>query len=311
MHFIEIYKDGVIRSAGLAPYLDYTVPVPEEYPLIKQLLAAKAWWGQNAETLARDFAVRSLMPYHLKEVSERRIAYVKKVEQEVKNRLNAEIAYWDAQAGIMSDQIAQGKPNAKLNADRFMERVSTLEQRLKQRLEELALERNISSKPPTVLGGAWIIPRTMLLDANSTGNTVSSNSSAEGRKEIEQIGMDTIMALEQKLNNIPRDVSKENIGYDIESKTPNSTLRFIEVKGRQAGMDEVSVTHNEMKTAANSPDKYILAVVIVDGNKRHVTYFMNWIDAGPSFAESKRQLNLQRLRKSARIVFERVIEVRG
>jgi superfamily II DNA or RNA helicase len=309
LHFTEIYKDGTVQSAGLAPYLDYTVPTPEEYPVLQKLLKQEAWWEQNAETLARDYAVRNLMPSHLKEVRERRISYVNKVEQEVKNRLNAEIVYWDTQAGIMSDQIVQGKVNAKLNADRFKERVSTLEQRLKLRLEELALERNIVSKPPIVLGGAWVIPRSMLQSFNSDTNSNPVTFTVEGRKEIEQIAMDTVIAIEHEMNYAPRDVSKENIGYDIESKTPDNTLRFIEVKGRQAGRGEVAVTHNEMKTAANSPDKCILAVVEIDGNKRQVTYFMNWIDTGPSFAENNRTLDLEKLRRSARIAYEKEIAV--
>jgi superfamily II DNA or RNA helicase len=311
LHFTEIYKDGTVQSAGLAPYLDYTVPTAEEYPILQKLLKKEAWWEQNAETLARDYAVRNLMPSHLKEVRDRRIAYVNKVEQEVKNRLNAEIVYWDTQAGIMSDQIVQGKVNAKLNADRFKERVSTLEQRLKFRLEELALERNIVSKPPTILGGAWVVPRSMLQAFNSTDDAASEaiTFTIEGRKEIEQIAMETVSAIEREMEYEPRDVSKENIGYDIESKTPDNTLRFIEVKGRHAGKGEVTVTHNEMKTASNSPDKCILAVVEIDGNKRQVTYFMNWIDTGPSFAENNRTLDIDRLRRSARIAYEKEIVV--
>jgi hypothetical protein len=64
-----------------------------------------------------------------------------------------------------------------------------------------------------------------------------------------------------------------------------------------------------MKTAANSPDKCILAVVEIDGNKRQVTYFMNWIDTGPSFAENNRNLDLEKLRRSSRIAYEKDIAV--
>jgi len=304
LHFIEVYKDGMVESAGLAPYLDYTVPTKEEYLILQKLIKTHTWWEQDVETLARNYAVKNLMPAHLKEIKERRIEYVNKVEQEVKNRLNAEISYWDTQAGIMSDQAVQGKVNARLNADKFRERVNNLEMRLNQRLAELALERNIVSKPPTVLGGAWIVPRSML---TSGKEDEPSNSTEEGRDEIERIAMQTIMAMEHELGNVPEDVSKDNLGYDIESKTPAGSLRFIEVKGRAAGNNDVTVTHNEMKTAANSPDKCILSVVIIDDNKRNVIYFMNWIDTGPSFAESKRSLDLKKLRQVSRVVIEKEI----
>jgi hypothetical protein len=254
--------------------------------------------------MARDYAVRNLMPAHLKEIRDRRIEYVNKVEQEVKNRLTSEIVYWDHQAGIMKDQIAQGKPNARLNAERFQERANKLEVQQKKRLEELALERNIVPRPPTVLGGAWIIPRSML-------QTLSPEQeyTVADRDEIERIAMETVITIEREFNNTPVDVSKDNLGYDIESKTIDRCLRFIEVKGRQADKKDVTVTHNEMRTASNSPDKCILAVVIIDGNRRNVTYYTNWIDMGPSFAEVNRSLDLNRLRQVAKVVFEKEIIV--
>jgi hypothetical protein len=48
---------------------------------------------------------------------------------------------------------------------------------------------------------------------------------------------------------------------------------------------------------------------MVDGNKRNVTYFANWIDAGPSFAESRRTLELKKLRMVSRMTLEREVEV--
>jgi superfamily II DNA or RNA helicase len=306
IHFIEIYQDGTVRSGGLAPYLDYTVPTEEEKPLIQRLLKEKAWWDHTPENLARDYAVTTLIPAHLREIRDRRIEYVDKVEQEVKNRLNAEIVYWDTQAGIMQDQIAQGKPNARLNAERFQERVKDLEFRQKQRLKELTLERNIVSRPPLVLGGAWIVPRSMIqmpLKGQDRRETT-----VEGRNEIERIAMETVMAIERECNHTPVDVSRDNLGYDIESKTAGRSLRFIEVKGRWAGAKDLTVTHNEMRTASNSPDKCMLAVVLIDGSKRRVTYYTHWMDTGPSFAEVNRRLDLNRLRQAARVALEREIE---
>lgn len=40
-------------------------------------------------------------------------------------------------------------------------------------------------------------------------------------------------------------------------------MRFIEVKGRIEGADTVTVTKNEVLTALNKPDSYILALVQV------------------------------------------------
>jgi choline dehydrogenase-like flavoprotein len=47
----------------------------------------------------------------------------------------------------------------------------------------------------------------------------------------------------------------------------------IEVEGRRAGADTVTVTRNEILTAINSPDQYILALVEVeDGKAREPRY---------------------------------------
>jgi hypothetical protein len=144
---------------------------------------------------------------------------------------------------------------------------------------------------------------------SSSNLNETTGSTEEGRDEIERIAMETIMALESELGHIPNDVSKENLGYDIESKTAEGSLRFIEVKGRATGHNDITVTHNEMKVAANSHDKCILAVVIIDGNKCKVTYFLNWVDVGPSFAESKRSLDLNKLRQVSQVVLEKEIFV--
>jgi hypothetical protein len=73
------------------------------------------------------------------------------------------------------------------------------------------------------------------------------------------------MAHEHALGFVPRDVSAEKCGYDIESQVlETGKLRFIEVKGRVAGADTVTLTKNEILTALNKPDEFILAIVEVD-----------------------------------------------
>ena len=72
------------------------------------------------------------------------------------------------------------------------------------------------------------------------------------------------MNTEQQLGYEPKDVSADKCGYDIESRIPSTgKLRFIEVKGRIAGADTITVTKNEIITALNKPDNFILALVQV------------------------------------------------
>ena len=53
-------------------------------------------------------------------------------------------------------------------------------------------------------------------------------------RRVEMIAMQAVMAVERELGFVPRDVSADKCGYDIESHDPTgeARLRFIEVKGR-------------------------------------------------------------------------------
>jgi len=76
--------------------------------------------------------------------------------------------------------------------------------------------------------------------------------------------MQEVTETEKSLKYEPRDVSQENCGYDIESARKTSgKLRFIEVKGRIEGAKTVTVTKNEILTALNKPEDFILAIVLV------------------------------------------------
>ena len=95
----------------------------------------------------------------------------------------------------------------------------------------------------------------------------------------------------------PRDVSAEKCGYDIESRVPGTgKLRFIEVKGRVAGARTITVTKNEILTALNKPDDYILAVVTVENNQvTGLTYLTRPFKNQPDFAATSVNYDLNEL----------------
>lgn len=95
----------------------------------------------------------------------------------------------------------------------------------------------------------------------------------------------------------PRDVSRENLGYDVESKDPRTgRLRFIEVKGRVAGADRIIVTRNEMICALNSPDQWRLAIVMVEGVAGTPMYVVHPFTREPQFGETCAMFDLKALR---------------
>jgi hypothetical protein len=109
--------------------------------------------------------------------------------------------------------------------------------------------------------------------------------------------MEAVMTAEDSLGCSPVDVSAENRGYDIESRGADGTLRFIEVKGRVAGARDVILTQNEVRAALNAPERWLLAVVEIEGGfARSPAYLQNIDLREPAFAETAVVLNLDRLR---------------
>lgn len=94
-----------------------------------------------------------------------------------------------------------------------------------------------------------------------------------------------VMEVERRLGFEPVDRELERLGYDIESRDPKTgRLRFIEVKGRVAGADTITVTRNEILTALNKPEDFILALVVFQEDGSHqVRYVRRPFNREPDF----------------------------
>ena len=290
VHFVEIDSAGNVREAGSAPYLDYRPSTLEEVAHITHLLEQDWLKGENLERSAIAHAVEHLVPRHLERVRARRIELIDKTEAAVQERLTKEINYWDLRAAELREQEQAGKVNARLNSQRAQERADRLAERLKQRKAQLAQERQISAAPPIVAGGALIIPIGLLLGDKTPSEILD-------RRITEQIAMRAVMEAEIALGNHPRDVSSQNVGYDIESRDGQTgRLRFIEVKGRRAGAETVTLTYNELYRALNSPESFILALVEVDQAQAHLPrYVRNYPFREPDPLASSVNFNLREL----------------
>lgn len=293
MLFVEMDNEGNRKVAGYAPYLDYRPLKDDESSLLAGHASLDlAWLSSNPEEKALDYAIEHVVPSHFAEVKQRKEEIVTKAMAAVKERLTKEIAYWDHRAQQLKDQELAGKTNARLNSGKARQRAEELTSRLRDRMEKLEQERQLSPQPPLVMGGALIVPVGFFFAARGRIPPMF----AKETKEIERLAMEAVMAHERSLGFEPRDVSKDNEGYDIESKDPKTgRLRFIEVKGRIAGADTVTVTRNEMLAALNAPDRWRLAVVIVDGNAAPPLYVAHPFSREPQFAETCATFDVDRL----------------
>jgi hypothetical protein len=217
----------------------------------------------------------------------------------VKDRLTKEITYWDHRANQLKDQELAGKANAKINSGKARQRADELQARLQRRMVELELERQISPLPPVAIGGSLVIPIGLLrklLPSSALPSYAADGVSVEARKRMELLAMQMVMEAEKQLGNEPRDVSGEKCGYDIESKIEsNGRLRFIEVKGRVAGALTVTVTRNEILTALNKPDDFILAVGQVEDGQRTLVYIRKPFQQEPDFTVESINYNLREI----------------
>jgi hypothetical protein len=310
IHFVEIKEDGTATNAGYAPYLDYRAADENEQAAVRTFLNSQSWLSANVEDMAVGYAIGEIIPAHIKEVKARKTKLIDKTAKAVKERLTAEIQYWDFRSVDLKQKEAAGKLNAKLNSQIAARRAEELESRMQKRLAELETEKLISAMPPVVVGGAIVIPRGLLSKLLGRSDTSAADTSA--RREIELAAMTSVMEIETSLGYIPRDVSAAKVGYDVESAIPQekrgvdgATLRFIEVKGRAAGADTVTVSKNEILTAFNKPDEYILAIVEVDGANTKTVYLKRPFREHPDFAATSVNYNIGALMDFAEIMLQR------
>jgi superfamily II DNA or RNA helicase len=295
MQFIEIDEGGRTRMAGHAPYLDYRPPTDEERALVGPSLE-QPWLSGDLEAKILEHAVAALVPDHLGEVRQRKEELVSRTLAAVKDRLTKEINYWDHRAETLRAQEQAGRANARTNSAKARARADELQARLKRRMEELEQERRISPQPPIVIGGALVVPAG-LIDRLRGQRQADPATFARETGRVEQLAMEAVMEAERRLGYVPRDVSRERCGYDIESSVPGTgRLRFIEVKGRVAGAETVTVTKNEILTALNRPEDFFLAVVLVDGEvAREPLYLTRPFQREPDFAVTSVNYKLNEL----------------
>ena len=120
--------------------------------------------------------------------------------------------------------------------------------------------------------------------------------------------MNAVMATERALGHQVIDVSAQKCGWDVTSlpravdgKLPPS--RHIEVKGRAKGNSTVTVTRNEILYGLNQLDKFILAIVMVDGDQYEGPYYITEpFTQEPDWAVTSINLDLAQLLAKAELV---------
>ena len=271
LQFVSIAPDGTAAFAGWAPHLDLVPLADSDRACVQEILTAP-WITSpdqgGLEQVALGHAIARLVPEHYQEVRERRERQIDKILGAVNERLLKEISYWSDRYIKLSDDVAAGK-QPQVQPEMARRRVEELTARLEQRKRELADQRHVVSATPVVIGGALVIPQGLL--DQRLGSADVPPADAQARARIERIAMQAVTNAERALGHTVFDVSAEKCGWDLTARPPiqDGKLpvdRHIEVKGRVKGADTVTISRNEILYGLNQADKFILAIVIVDGD---------------------------------------------
>ncbi len=315
IHFIAVSprqaENGAgisVENAGWAPHLDLEALDEADRPLIQDVLNAP-WLnfplpagkgpGERAslEQQAIAHASTYLVPEHFAEVRDRREHSVDKTLRAVHERLVREINFWSDRYIKLKDDMAAGR-DVRLTLENVRRTIDDLTARREAREKELLAMRHVISSTPVVVGGALVIPAGLLAQRKGQPGWTAD---ADARSRVERIAMQAVMAHEQALGHEVSDVSAEKCGWDVTSLAKSmegkpSSTRHIEVKGRAKGQSTITVTRNEILYGLNQADKFMLAIVVVDGGRHEGPYYVKTpFTREPDWAVTSINLDLHEL----------------
>ena len=286
LQFVRLNPNGEASYAGWAPHLDLKEPDASTRALAEEI-KRQPWLQANLEKLAADFATEHVVKAHYDEVAKRQTERLDKLLAGVQASLTKAIAVYQRKyAEFISESKKPDAPATALaSAEQMRRKVDELKSRLDTRRSEIADARNLVSLAPVVQGGILVIPQGLVDQKAGAQVPTTYAVDAAARKKVEMLAMKAVAEAEQKLGNTVLDVSADKCGWDITSRYPAPATkgeparedRHIEVKGRVKGATDVILTCNEISYAVNQGDKFILALVLVDGEKTEGPYYIRHI----------------------------------
>ncbi len=256
--YLDLGPEGVRGHVRYASHLDFR-PLQADEPRPDEILGRPecAWIDRKLEGKAEAYAAGTAAAEHTAEIRDARTPAIDRTEAAVKERLTKEISHWDHRAETIRLEEKAGRTHARLSSREAARRADRLQARLARRLDELTLQRRISAGPPIVLSGMLVVPKGLLDRIAGLREALTADTQAIAAKARR-----IVMDVERSMGFEPTDREFEKLGYDIESRVPETgKLRFIEVKGRVEGAPAVTVTRNEILFSLNKPDDFVLAIV--------------------------------------------------
>ena len=245
--YIAEVKDGRGETAGRKIISFY-----DDGKEIKEINPALIWDLSPAERETQPIKIdeKRIIPHVISAIEKYKqdIGKERKRQAQIKEKyglksLDYLISELDTDLAELYERQARGE-KVELPIRNKEELKKRYEEARRELTREIALEQSLSISMPELLTVIRVIPEATVMVED---------------KEIEQIGMEIAMEYEKSEGREPKDVSQENLGFDIRSKGKDE-VRYIEVKAR-AGEGEVGLTPNEWFKARRFKEQYWLYVV--------------------------------------------------
>ena len=270
-------RGGDVTVSPTPPYLDYDGPRPDEGEAIGEI-AGSDWARGVHEKAVRVRAYREGLLPRMEEVRTRVEAETDRTRRQVRERLLAEINHWDSEYTRL-EALERSGTIGRLRAETAYTRARQLDERLEHRLDELEQAAHLVAVPSVIRGIALVIPSRIV----AAGDGEASTSETE---TVERRAVEAVLAAERALGRVPKEMARNNPGYDIRSTDRDGRVYYIEVKGRLEGSETFAVTTNEVTFAQTQGERHRLVLVQVspegaaDDRLRYVTGAFTHI--GPS-----------------------------
>lgn len=208
-----------------------------------------------------NFLVHSALNNYMNEIQQERIRETTIIEEHLDRSLNELIRKQSEKHVEIIEQEQRGELPINLAGlkSQIENRILELNNRLENRKNDLAKERQCTIASTMHLGTAWVLPHP-------------DKEKSEIRKmvtdpEIERIAIRIAREYEEAHGYTVQSVEEENRGFDLISRKPHPEdpltaidVKFIEVKGRSS-IGEVALSYNEYKTAQRLKKDFYLYVV--------------------------------------------------
>jgi len=305
LQFINAWPEGRFSNAGWAPHLALQ-PLEARYTELADEVCGRDWLAQLDEQAILGFAADKMVPEHFEEVQQRRRQQVDKTIEAVRDRLGREIEFHTDRYQKLQAEVDAGR-QPRVQPDNARREIERLTARLESRVGELKAQRELSPAMPRVLGAALVIPQGLIWQREGETSRVVD---ARARRQVELIAMRAVREAEEALGHSVKDVSADNCGWDLTAQPPEidgmlPPSRHIEVKGRAAGQETITVTSNEIREGLNQGDRFFLAIVLVDGERIDGPHYIRApFDQEPGWAEASRNFRIRDLLQRASLAGE-------